>query len=92
MAYEKLPTPYEGGHVRIRQILSWSCRAGHRVILAHRDAKAPKEFSSKWEALPAKMVRDLDIGSTMKEAISAVHTTWCLLSLMVTMTSVVTST
>ena len=30
-------------------------------ILAHRDAKAPHEFSSKWEALPAKMVRDLDI-------------------------------
>ena len=61
VAYEKLPTPYEGGHVRIRQILSWSCQSGHRVILAHRDAKAPPQFSQKWEAQPAKLVRDLNI-------------------------------
>ncbi|KAJ8599316.1 hypothetical protein CTAYLR_005333 [Chrysophaeum taylorii] len=38
VVYEKLPTPFEGGHVRVRQLLSWLCYQGHRVLLVHRDA------------------------------------------------------
>ena len=40
VVYEKLPTPFEGGHQRIRQLLSWLCLGGHRVLLVHRDAKS----------------------------------------------------
>lgn len=39
VVYEKLPTPYEGGHVRLRQLLTWLCHQGHRVLLVHRDVK-----------------------------------------------------
>lgn len=39
VVYEKLPTPYEGGHVRLRQLLMWLCHQGHRVLLVHRDVK-----------------------------------------------------
>lgn len=39
VAYEKLPTPYEGGHVRVRQLVSWLCYQGHRVLLVHRDVQ-----------------------------------------------------
>lgn len=45
VVYEKLPTPYEGGHVRVRQLLSWLCYQGHRVLLVHRDSKTPLQSS-----------------------------------------------
>ena len=58
VAYEKLPTPYEGGHVRTRQLLSWLCAAGHRVLLAHRDVK---KRVAKFDPEPAAVVKDLNI-------------------------------
>ena len=57
VAYEKLPTPYEGGHVRVRQLVSWFCRAGHRVLLAHRGQKNAN--AKKWEPAPARTVKEL---------------------------------
>lgn len=46
VVYEKLPTPFEGGHVRVRQLVSWLCYQGHRVLLVHRDAKTPSHHQT----------------------------------------------
>ncbi|KAJ1462280.1 hypothetical protein M885DRAFT_506457 [Pelagophyceae sp. CCMP2097] len=46
LVYEKLPTQYEGGHVRVRQLATWLCHAGHRVLLAHRGGGSARTNAS----------------------------------------------